>query len=276
MVLQQHRRSTANRRQRALGAALLAFILAAALAACDAISLPPTPTEPPSTGPLGLAADPLVTVGTLQARAILTYGQNGWLHIVERVTHDVDRTPYATLPDGTVVPPNHVVETWANITGTERVITQRVTFLRTEDGQVLQTAVFSNGVAWNSSTGERESQNNPPVGAFDRGFGSSVGEYVRVGATVTQALGTLDGAPVIEIIVDNPFQNTAQYEDYEQAVAGQRITAAYDVTGGNLRRLEWVMRLADGSQRRYGDWEITLEAGATPTEEVLAALQAVQ
>ena len=238
--------------------------------------MPPTPTEPPRTGALGLASDPLVTVGTLQARAIYTYGQTGWLHIVERVTHDVDRTPYATLPDGSVVPPDHIVDTWANITGVDNVITQRVTFLRRDDESLLQTSVYSNGVAWNSSTGQRESQNATPAGAFDRGFGASVGEYVRVGATVTQALGTLAGAPVIQIIVDNPFQNTSQYEDYEQPVAGQHITADYDVNGGNLRRLEWIMRLADGSQRKYGEWNITLEAGATPTDEVLEALKAVQ
>ncbi|MCC7360786.1 MAG: hypothetical protein IT317_14990 [Anaerolineales bacterium] len=273
MVEQRHRRTVIGR---GLGAALLALTLAAALTACGMSVIPPTPTEPPRTGPLGLTSDPLITVGTLQARAIYTYGQNGWLHITERVTHDVDRAPYATLPDGAVVPPDHVVDTWANITGPDKVITQRVTFLRREDGTVLQTAAFSDGVAWNSSTGQRESQTSIPVGAFDRGFGASVGEYVRVGATVTQALGTLDGAPVIQISVDNPFQDTSQYEDYAQPVAGQHITADYDVNGGNLRRLEWIMRLADGSQRRFGEWHITLEANATPTDEVLEALQAVQ
>lgn len=254
----------------------LGALLSVTLAACGPGGLvPPTPTEPPRTGPLGLAADPLVTIGQLQARAILTYGQNGWVHIIETVTHDLDREIFTTLPNGTPVPLDHVIETWAHITGAQ-VITQRVIYVRAGDGQVLETSVYDQGVAWNSSTGEREKQTDTPVGAFDRGFGASMGEYQRVGATVTQAAATLDGIEVIELQVDYTFDAPAQYGDYTQPVTGQRIRADFDPNGGQLRRLDWVMRLADGSERNYGRWEVTLEAGVTPPDEVLTALEVLK
>jgi len=246
--------------------------LALAVAACGPGGLiPPTPTAPPSTGPIGLLSDPLVTVGTLQARAIMTFAQNGWVHMVQTVSHDVDPEPYSSLPDGTPIPAKHLIETWANITGAQ-VVTQRVVYLRTLSGQILQTGAYNEGILWNSATGAREAQTAAAAGAFDLGFAANLGEYKRAGATITQALAQLDGAEVIEILVDHPFARPSLYEDYTQEVAGQRVRASYDPHTGQLKQLEWVMRLADGSERVYGLWQITLEANATPPESVLAAL----
>lgn len=246
--------------------------LALTVAACGSGLLPPTPTAPPSTGPIGLLSDPLVTVGTLQARAIMTFGQNGWLHMVQTVSHDVDPVPYSSLPDGTPVPAEHIIETWVNITGAQ-LVTQRVTYLRDLSGQIIQTGAYNQGIFWNSATGAREAQTAAPAGAFDLGFAADLGDYQRAGATITQALAQLDGAEVIEILVDHPFARPALYGDYTQEVAGQRLRAAYDPNTGQLKQLEWVMRLVDGSARTFGLWQITLETNATPPEAVLAALE---
>jgi hypothetical protein len=140
----------------------------------------------------------------------------------------------------------------------------------------LETSVYDGGVAWNSSTGERENQPDAPAGAFDRGFGASVSQFLQVGATVSQTVVTRDNENFVQIIVDYWFDAPSQYTDYTQAVAGQLIHADYDPNGGQLRRLEWVMRLADGSERNYGTWEVTLEAGVTPPDEVLTALAVLQ
>lgn|GEM_PF-3523706 len=247
-------------------------LLALTLAACEVNNGLPPATEPDPNMELGLADTPLITLGQLQARAILTYGQNGWVHITETVSHDLDRELFSTLPDGRPVPLNHVLETWANITGAQ-VVTQRVIFLRDGAGQVLQTSVLSRGVTWNSSTQKRENQTEMPAGAFDHGFGASVGEYQRVGAKVTQATGTLSGTATIEILVDYAFDQPAKYEDYTEAVAGETIKAIYDPNGGQLRQLVWRMRLADGSERAYGVWDIALEAHVSPPDEVLEALK---
>ncbi len=262
------------RMQRLIGWGLCG-LLALTLAACGADDGLPPATEPDPNATLGLAASPLITLGQLQARAIYTYGQNGWVHIIERVSHDLDREPFSTLPDGTPVPRQHVLETWANITGPQSVVTQRVIFLRDDAGQLLQTSVLSNGVAWNSATQKRENQAETATGAFDRGFGASVGEYERIGAKVTQASGTLSGTATIEILVDYAFDQPAKYEDYTEAVAAETIRAIYDPDGGQIRQLVWMMRLVDGSERAYGVWDITLENHVSPPDAVLEALKVV-
>jgi hypothetical protein len=257
--------------------ALLTGLLAITLAACGSGGVvPPTPTASPSTGPLGLAETPLATLGQLQARATQNYGQTGWVHIVETITHDLDRELFSTLPNGTPVPLAHVLETWAHLTGTPRVISQHIIYLRDLQGTILETSVYDGGVAWNSASGQRAAQPNAPAGAFDRRFGASVSEFLQVGAAVNQALVTRDNEDFIQIIVDYRFEAPSQYEDYTQAVAGQLIHADFDSNGGQLRRLDWVMRLADGSERNYGRWEIVLEAGVTPPDAVLAELEVLQ
>ena len=101
-------------------------------------------------------------------------------------------------------------------------------------------------------------------------------EFLTVGETVSQSVITRDNADFIQIFVDYSFKAPSLYADYTQAVAGQLIHADFDPTGGHLRRLDWVMRLADGSERNYGRWEITLEAGITPPDAVLAELEVLK
>jgi len=261
------------RKQRWMGWGLGA-LLALTLAGCGGGLVPATPTAPSLSDPITMQATALETLGFLQARAILIYGQNGWVHITEAVTHDLDRDLYTTLADGTPVPLNHVLDTWANITGA-RLVTQQVIFLHDEAGQLLQTSVISEGKKWNSATQTTESTDSGPAGAFDRGFGASIPDYVRAGAAVSQTAGTLDGAATIEIVVDYSFDKPSKYEDYTQEVAGQFIRAIYDPMGGQLRQLNWHMRLADGSERAYGVWNVTLEANVSPPDEVLEALKVI-
>ena len=96
---------------------------------------------------------------------------------------------------------------------------------------------------------------------------------IRTENWLDQALPEVDGRVLSRAV---SFKAAARYADYTTEVAGQRLRATFDPAGGQLRELEWVMRLADGSLRQYGMWEIVVEAEVTPPDEVLTAVEAVK
>jgi hypothetical protein len=201
-----------------------------------------------------------------QAAASLT---PGWVHVVERLTYDIDQPNRGMLPNGLPIPLDQKVERWLRL-GDDGQVAESLSMLSTAGGTLMLITRYQDGRVWDSITQQYREQAPPTLGTLDYGFGENAGAFTELGLPITEQTITYEGAEAVEFTVANTLAQPARYADYTQPVSAFNTRAVYDPATGYLRLFEQQATLADGSVRLMAH-----EAVAVTREEPPAEIRAM-
>jgi hypothetical protein len=191
----------------------------------------------------------------------------GWLHLV--IQHDRNKDKVGTLPNGQPIPMDYVEETWWQL-NEKNLVVAAVTFMRDETGQVVQIAIFRDGL-WHNLT--FSDQPPTPGEAFapdlDFGFSNDVvrseawGSRVSRGETLNAA-----GQKTVTFTIHDDFAKPKAMAGYEKDIVRGESRATFDAQSGQLLYVERVMVMADGETRTVERAEfVTVEHVNAPSQE---------
>lgn len=191
-------------------------------------------------------ADPYTLLRTLNQKADASVTYPGWVYLQENWQHDIDPDHLLGEINGGTMPKSYQRETWLRLDENRKVI-QSVSLLKDLTGNVLETVIFSGGTYLNKTTQESYLQNpyrfhfnEPFIGNLQANLEQGNGSAIR---------SELDGQAMIQFVIDEKlFNNDPNF--YAQPVVGDQVTVYLDPASGQLRQLQTVATLADGSQRR--------------------------
>jgi hypothetical protein len=140
---------------------MVAAILASLLSAC---------------GNSTTSADAKKLLTDLTVKGRLAVNQPGWVHVTENVVYDTDNQDRGKLPNGLAIPLVQTIDIWYHI-GEDKRVYQYVWALNTQDGQILETIVFRNNLAYNLTTNISEALNPFPL-SLDFQFASELDNFI--------------------------------------------------------------------------------------------------
>ncbi len=228
----------------------------------------PTATPFPTAAVDDPNADPYTLLRTLNQIADASVTYPGWVYLQENWQHDIDPDHLLGEINGGTMPKSYQRETWLRLDENHRVI-QSVSLLKDLTGNVLETVIFSGGTYLNKISQESYLQ-NPYRFHFNEPF------FGNLQANLEQGNGSairseLDGQAMIQFVVDEKlFNNDPNF--YAQPIVSDQVTAYLDPASGQLRQLQTVATLADGSQRRLEFMRLETSNIKEPPQSVLTLL----
>lgn len=228
----------------------------------------PTATPFPTAAVDDPDADPYALLRTLNQIADASVTYPGWVYLQENWQHDIDPDHLLGKINGGYMPKSYQRETWLRLDENRKVI-QSVSLLKDLSGSVLETVVFSDGISMNKTTQESYTQ-NPYRFHFNEPFFGNLQANLEQGSG-SALRGELDGRAVFQFTIDEKFVNNDP-NFYAQPVVGDQVTAYLDPASGQLRQLQTVATLADGSQRRLEWMHLQASSLNEPPQAVLDLL----
>ena len=208
--------------------------------------------------------------------ATQSYLHAGWLHYIQEINSDTDRSNRGNLEDDTVIPHDSQVNVWIYLDD-DLFIQKSVVIQTNSDGDIIQIGVRSGQTSWNSSTDTITHEEN---WAFE--YITQIEALIRKVAKNNFDLNIQEitselGKKQIQISYNLPENTPLPLGDYDVPVTDWHYVYTFDPeTGHLLMYQEWVT-LEDGSQRLAGHYKyLDFTYTDTPPEEILEYLSALE
>lgn len=195
----------------------------------------------------------------------------GWLHIRSQVSN-FSGQPMGSLPDGRDIPGSSTADDWYLI-DEQGFVSQAVSLMVGEDGDVLQAAVYQDGVWHNLTFAEQHEQLNFSIDRefIDGGFASLVSSVITDDTyIIDQESIQQDGREFLVFSLATPVASPPYPQDAVQFVK----RAIYDAQTRLLISIQTLLVLEDDSEVVYTQMQLLLiENSPMPPGEVTSYLE---
>ena len=195
----------------------------------------------------------------------------GWLHIRSQVDN-FSGQPMGSLPDGREIPGSSTADDWYLI-DEQGLVSQAVGLMVGQDGNVLQAAVYQDGVWHNLTFAEQHEQLNFSIERefIDGGFASLVSSVIADKAyKIDQKTIQQDGREFLVFSLTTPIASPLYPQDAVRLVK----RATYDAQTSLLISIQTLLVLEDGSEVVHTQMQLLLiENSPMPPGEVLSYLE---
>jgi hypothetical protein len=193
--------------------------------------------------------------------------QPGWLHLVSQVDGDYD-VPSDPLLNGEEIPQNYLWEEWM-LVNDAGIVTQAVNLMLTLDRKLIQLTTLENGYWTNQTLGEI-SKAYPFKPGFAIGFREKLAKSIETGAIISQSPSTIEGQEVIRFVIGYDFGKPVKLGSFHQTVLSGESRAYVDPVTGEIRLLETIFTMEDGSTRTSTRTiPLKVEFGIEPPAEIM-------
>lgn len=192
--------------------------------------------------------------------------ESGWLFTA--VLYERDPGDYGTLENGTPIPNQYILESWDYI-NEFGIVTMQVGIMKNLDGNIVQTAIFRDGI-WQNFSQQTSYEAPPPQHPIS---------YLQQVSMEPVEINTLDNSdtvnnsPKIAEFVLHETNSPLRLDDINAVSVGSRRVETYDIETGKPLRVDEFILLEDGSEHYLGGFEyLSMEPVSELPDEVFQIL----
>lgn len=194
----------------------------------------------------------------LKIKALSNMGKEGWFYIRDHVQYDVDApTEKDVLP---LV--NSRSESWWYI-NSSGMVEKSISVERTEDGQIIQVGMFSNGTAWNTTVDEII-PTEPYIFVPDYGLAY----HMKFPDLKSEKIDK-DGKESIQFKITHVEKQPLKTLDYLKKLLSMEFEFVFDNATGFIVSVMQIANLEDGSRRVSSVLIEEIRIGYEPPSNVL-------
>lgn len=219
---------------------------------------------------------PVVSSGSEADQLVLEFNAKStanlralWIHVQQNIKYDNDLGNNGTLPNGMPIPSAQINDTWYHLDD-KGFVTEVVSIMHSEDGEIVQVGVGSNNTGWNSATNEKSPFEQYTIDGFDYGFLKKDLQWLESYGNIPKItnVNLSNGDQGMEIVICAKYDEPVNTNEYDKPSIQAETRAVFDSTTGYLVSRIVTIWFLDGSQRVFSDMiqKVTLES---PTDEVL-------
>ena len=212
----------------------------------------------------------LLELQTLVENSKTVLLQPGWLHITALTQNTIPSQ--GTLPNGDIIPQDYVLDDWYLLDQNGQV-TQAVTFMRDEEGEIVQNSVLYDG-NWHNLTLNDVSPAMPFIPSLDYGF---FDRAVQHPAALSRANTSLDSKQAVVYILSTYLETPVLLAGSNVASKGMVEKIYFDLDTDAVLKIE-IFNVSESGEEilDHATTIITREHLSEPSDEVAKILEEIK